>query len=136
MVADRVIDRLEAVDVEVDDGEVAVGAGLRARRRLDELREAHAVLEAGHRIGAGGDELRRAPGERTGPDAMPCDGDGKQHAAEQRHQDRAKSGLHESAPSRGRDSTPRRRHGGRRPPQVRRYDSEEERSHARPDRAS
>src|SRR6478609_3846340 len=88
MMADRVVDRFEAVDVDVDDREMAIPARLVARCRLNDLGEAGAVEQPGHAVGArrldcfllavgefyrelagaeGGDESKGAEqGERTG----------------------------------------------------------------------
>jgi len=56
LVADRVVDRLEAVDVEIDDRRLAAPAGLGEGRAFADLAEAETVGEAGEAVGAGSDD--------------------------------------------------------------------------------
>ena len=90
LMADQIVDRLEAVDVEIDDRQRAAAAGFGVRVRFQDLVEAGAVRQTGHRVGARCDHrLALTVAERNRHPARPERGRHGDHAEQgQRDADR------------------------------------------------
>ena len=104
VVADRVVHGLEAVDVEIDDRELARLARRLTVGRVEQLVEAGPVLEPGHPVGTGGDKgFLLALGERDGDLACAKGGDEGDDAEERKgDRDRGKNAPQHRVAGRGR----------------------------------